>query len=49
MIQSLVEWDHSVQWAVAEFTSKVTITLKNTIISKKINSIYRIRPIIYRE
>lgn len=23
MIQSLVEWDHSIQWAVAEFSKKV--------------------------
>lgn len=23
MIQSLIEWDHSAQWAVAEFSQKV--------------------------
>lgn len=23
MIQSLIEWDHSIKWAVADFTQKV--------------------------
>lgn len=27
MIQSLIEWDHSTQWAVAEFTSKVNLKM----------------------
>lgn len=40
MIQSLIEWDHSIEWAVADFSKKVDLNIFNYVKIKPNNKYY---------